>query len=207
MTVNVIMWELDNNEMKSHQAKKRNSYIFKNVFLISLLMLFFILIWFSGCKEFKNPAGPDNPIEPPVKYDLEVTYIRIDVARPELLYINNISFSIYLLSYTAGKISIMSDTFSQIDDYNFRGEASNISSINAKNALYAMYTVDPSRGDGIEDSTMVVAERYIVKVKETGFETELKDIRGNSVHPYGGKMACFILTQDGKIISRPNSSY
>ena len=26
--MNVIMWKLDNNEIKSHQAKKRNSYIY-----------------------------------------------------------------------------------------------------------------------------------------------------------------------------------
>jgi len=169
----------------------------KRKMIVFLMFLMFGLGLMTNCDWFKNPTGPNNS-EPTVKYDLVIKYIRIDVKRPELLWVSNIGCSIYV-----PPIPIADVNFTKIDDYNFRGEVS----LWSDERLYAMYTVDPCRGDGINNSTKVVAERYIVKVKQTGFETELRDIRNNTVHPYGGKMACFRLTADGRIISDPQIIY
>jgi hypothetical protein len=163
--------------------------------MISLLML---LVCFN-CQE--NPFGPDIPEEPAKQYDLEVTYIRINISRPDLLRIRNIDFSIYLIS-SAGEQCIASPDFSQIiDDYTFKGEISQLKN-NIKQELYAIYVADPARYDGLNKGSIAVGDQIILRVKQTNFEKELKDIRTSSIYPMAGaKMACFILTVDGKIIS------
>lgn len=174
----------------------------KTVFLIFLLMLFM-----TACFEDCNPAGPDDPPEPAKKYDLEVTYIRTEISNPSRIN-GPVMVALYLIS-KAGPSRITYITLTKINDYNLIGEFSQTSS-NGSETYYAPHTMDMARYDGSNMDSAIVGDRIIIKVKQTGFEKELKDIRKNtfSFNPYQGpkaKIACFILTREGTIISEAST--
>jgi hypothetical protein len=145
--------------------------VLKKAVLLTLSLLLFL----SFCQ--KSPESPDKPEPEPAKYyDLEVTYIRT-----EILYPKHINFPIgpglYLI-HEAGTKRIASITLTKVNEYKFTGEFSQIFNNGSEN-YYALHTMDSARWDG-SDGSSIVGDKFFIKVKQTGFEKELKDIRKNT---------------------------
>ena len=153
-----------------------------------------------------DPNGTNGEVK---KYDLEVTYIRTEILYEP--HANTYPGSTLLLASENAAQQIADIHFTKKDNYKFVADLFQISS-NGSKTYYCFHTVDVARHDGLDNSSVVVGDRYIIKVKQTGFEKELKDIRYNGlqINPYPGpkaKMACFKLTKDGTIISDTQNSY
>lgn len=173
--------------------------------------LFFVVLSLVlvGCKSPESPVGPEPEPEPLKYYDLEITYIRTEVVCPEVL--SDIpDFVIYYVNSGGYLKPIVDDiNFQRIDDYTFRAEVPHIQALVREGeeklyAFYAIYVLDRTRGYYIAENGKVsvtpVADKIIIKVKETGFEKEVKDIRGNAA--YGkGEWGLWILVNNGTIIS------
>ena len=72
--------------------------------------------------------------------------------------------------------------------------------------------MDMAKWDNFNIDSAIVGKKIVMKVKQTDFETELKDIRKSnfSFNPYHGekaRVACFVLTREGTIISNAQNSY
>lgn len=175
-------------------------------------MLLFMACEITDCR---GGFGPD-PIPPdpngtngePKDYDLEVTYIRTEILNSSWVT-GPIAPVLYLIT-KAGSKRITYIALDQKTDYKFTGEFPNISS-NGSETYYVFHTVDMARYDGSDMGSAVVGDRFIIKVKQTNFQTELKNIRRNGLqsNPYPtekAKMPCFILTKEGTIISDAQNS-
>lgn len=173
-----------------------------------------MLFYTSACDWFAF-HGPENPYDPndpadgePKYYDLEVTYIRTEILNPSRI-MGPIVPVLYLITKT-GTNRITYITLTKKTDYKFIGEFTQISS-NGSETYYVFHTMDMARYDGSNMDSAIVGDRYIIRVKQTNSQEELKNIRKNTFpfNPYPGekaKIACFILTKDGTIISDAQNS-
>ena len=165
----------------------------------TVCLIFTIVVMFGGCSG--STTGPEPPPPPPPDenkyYDLQVEYIRTEILRPD-----QVNCGIYAsLIFPEGGLN--SQFFSQVDDTHYKGEF-----IHVKGGVadYWFHTIDVARYDGVDESSAVVGDRFIVTVKQTGAAVELKDIRPNTWqrNPYQGpkaEAAHFQLTVNGEVIS------
>ena len=158
-----------------------------------------------------SPTGPDDPIEPAVKYDLKLTYIRTGYVNLSRI-LSTPFVDLFYVDRNVTKFISGTPNWTRINDYKFKSELNQIYS-NSDNSFYALQALDFAKGhDGSSSDSHVIGEKFIIKVKQTGFEKELRDIRKNhfSFNPQPGekgRIACFVLTKEGTIVSEPQGNY
>ncbi len=175
-----------------------------------MIFLFSVMVFMLSLSFCNSPVGPEDPIEPVVKYDLELTYIRVGNINLSRISGNPSIYLFYVNTNVSTLITRISH-LTRINNYKFEGEFDQIYS-NSGNSIYALQMSDWARGDGLSSDSFIVGKKLIIKVKQTGFEKELRDIRKNhfSFNPQPGekgRIACFVLTKEGTIISEPWGSY
>jgi len=158
----------------------------------------------------ESPTAPDDPSEPPVKYDLEMTYTRTGARYSSYLFVSP-SIDLFLVNKNGVILITSNDFLTRIDDYHFTCEFSGIFNNDSK-SIYCLHMMDMAKWDGFNSDSAMVGKKIVIKVKQTGFETELKDIRKsnfsfNPNHGEKARIACFVLTREGTIISNAQSSY
>ena len=177
----------------------------KNVFLI-FLVCFACITFLLVSPSCKSPSHPSdvNPPEPTKLYTLKIWYIRTEISWPNVketsIDITICRASQNTLNYATGDIECQPQ-----DDYNYFPGKCQLNS-NTTDTWYDIWAVDGGRYDGSDDSSRVVGDRFIIRVEETGFETELEDIVPNRTiyspaHGEKARMARFRITYEGQIIS------
>jgi hypothetical protein len=169
----------------------------KKMFALFLLAMVFSL---TACYD-PNKPDPPKPDEPHVFYTLEVFY-----TRPEILCWERVNYpvsaSLLGMLGTGCKLSYAGNG---ADKYNLVGEFQQPIPDNENNGLmYEIWVHDWAKWDGVNNDTRIAGAIFVLRVKETGFTKELKNIQPNrqAGNPYQGpnaKLALFRLMKDGTI--------
>jgi len=174
----------------------------KKISLIEFLCLFFSVFILSSCKD--TPTSPDQPT---VYYKIEITYIRENILSPErpddiYCYIARANWN-SSLPYTEEMLE-GSEYFTKIDEYTFTSLISYSIASNEGGNPHKICFMDLKRWDGVDEGSVTVGSRIILKVVDTGDVLELKDITKCDIGicPYKtdvSRMAIFWITGDGKL--------
>jgi hypothetical protein len=89
------------------------------------------------------------------------------------------------------------------DDYHFEKQFSGILETESYSNLYYIYGLDKARWDGTDD-TVIVGDRFVLTVVETGFSLELtnlvqNNLESNPVRGPNAKMAIWCLKRNGTL--------
>lgn len=170
----------------------------KNFWMIVLLAIFAATLFYDCGK-----VGPTTPEPPPPPDDSKYYDLQIEYIRPEILNPGYEGYIPGVLLYTP-EGCYGYEAFTRIDNYHFKCEFEHVKA--GLNGDYYFSQIDQARFNGLDYSSWMVGDIYIVTVKQTGIAKELKDVRPYtlSTNPNQGpyaKAAFFRLTKEGVIIS------
>ena len=121
-----------------------------------------------------GPTDPDDPTKPPFeekRYTVKIEYNRVDVKRPDLMWKVP---AVTIFDRNVEK-PLFTELMAKKDDYHYEKQFSNVLETESYSNCYYIYGNDPSRWDGTND-TVIVGDRFILIVVETGSILELTNI-------------------------------
>jgi hypothetical protein len=156
----------------------------------------------AACKSPSATEPPKPPLEEK-RYTIKAEYIRINLTRLDLLW--KVVSTTIAEKNTGGWLA--GGQMVKKDDYHLEKEFSGILETESYGNLYYIYAIDPARWNETDD-TVVVGDRFILTVLETGSTLELTNIIQNNLenNPYKGpnaKMAVWGLKRNG-VLTRGN---
>lgn len=164
---------------------------------LSFLYVVFVLFNLSACKSAPTAPAPPDPVL--VYYTVQIIYIRPagSILRSERI---EDGFPAPISHNCWDPIDFH---LVKIDNYRYESELQPIPD-NEGRSLYDLWLVDPARWDGVHEDTGVVGDIFKIRVKETGVEKQLLNIKKNILmcNPYKGpnaRMAYFRLMKNGTI--------
>jgi hypothetical protein len=161
-------------------------------------ILFFVAALFSASCDSPMKPDPPKPDEPHVFYTLEFLY-----TRPEILCWERVDLTVSVS--LRGMLGTGTSLKVGNDKYNLPGGFQQPIPDNENNGLlYEMWAYDWAKWDGVNDDKKIAGAIFVLRVKETGFTKELKNIQPNrrAENPCQGpyaKLALFRLMKDGTI--------
>jgi hypothetical protein len=174
----------------------------KKQFILLMMIVLSAMLQFACLGSVTGPDDP-NPTDPPFeekRFTVKVKYIRVDVKRPDLM---GYPLSVTITDRNTDK-PLVSEMMAKKDDYHYEKEFSNILETESYGNCYFVHALDQARWDGVDNSSVIVGDRFILIVVETGSTLELTNILQNYLqnNPYKGpqaKMAKFCLHRDGTL--------
>ncbi len=164
-----------------------------------LSLLFVVLALFSlfSCKG--APGAPEQPKPPKIEYNIQILYVR---PPGSILYpaAKDTPPWAYISDHCWGGVDF---DLHKIDDHHFTSDFKPVPD-NEGDPFYTLEVHDSARSDGVHSDMSRVGDILVLRVRETGFEKQLFNIKQDVLicNPYRGpnaRMAVFHLKKDGTI--------
>ncbi len=171
----------------------------KNVFLISLLMLFMIVC----LEDCKSPVAPDNPLEPPEEVEYHDYWIEY-VITEDMIKNHNIGGSYktadLIVTYYSGVQEKRQIRLEKKNKYLFIGELNQVPcKPSYDNRVFDFFMCDMRRVPSGADWHIPFGDIFILEEKQTGTRTRLTYVIENYHYDGKGKMARCRILHDGSV--------